>query len=57
MICKYCGKEFNHTSDAKRVCGTCSEKVRLLPAFIEARDALRQKLGLKPMGSKYYGWW
>ena len=57
MMCKYCGKEYKNNGNNKDVCGTCGSKVPLLPKFIEARDAARQRLGLKPMGSKHYGWW
>ena len=46
-ICPYCDKEY----DAKvSACPTCASKRRLIPAFVKARDDLREKLGLKRMG-------
>lgn len=57
LICKYCEKEYQREGHAKGVCGTCASKVTLLPKYIEARDALRRKLGLKPMGYSHYSWW
>ena len=48
-ICMYCDKEF---TDKGQVCPTCSNKRRQIPAFIKARDDLREILGLKRMGWK-----
>lgn len=48
-ICKYCGEEYSN-SQTSGVCTCCYHKVKLLPRFREARDVLREKLGLKRMG-------
>jgi hypothetical protein len=52
MICKYCGKEYRDSrAYPKPYCGTCKEKKKLLPRFVEARDNLREQLGLERMWS------
>jgi hypothetical protein len=48
--CQYCGKPVGK-KDAI-TCYTCKHKAGLLPLFIEARDELREKLGLPHMESK-----
>ena len=52
MDCKYCGSPIKSKKKRYTVCGTCKHKSRLLPLFIEARDELREKLGLPHMESK-----
>lgn len=47
--CKYCGVEFER-SKSRRVCERCADKTKLLPAFVKARDDLREKCGLERMG-------
>lgn len=52
MACKYCGKEYTDKGEyPKAFCGTCKAKRMLLPRFVEARDNLRELLGLERMGS------
>lgn len=57
MDCQYCGKPVGKKNAI--TCYTCKHKAELLPLFVEARDELREKLGLKPMPEKIkrYGIW
>jgi hypothetical protein len=54
MVCRYCGDEVKRygKNDYKLMCGRCANKSSLLPKFVEARDNLRERLGLKRMWEK-----
>jgi hypothetical protein len=57
-VCKWCGNEYENRNRRDRCCTKCETKTPLLPSFVRARDELRVKLGLKPMGSQYDNrWW
>ena len=45
-VCRYCGKKCKKLY-ARNTCGTCNDKIYILPKFAKARDDLRQQLGLK----------
>ena len=53
-VCKYCGREYpDNRKIAKSWCGTCNDKVSLLPKFVQARDDLRELCGLERMYAKH----
>lgn len=56
-ICKWCDKEYVANGRNLNVCSTCGSKAPLRPKFVAARDALRERCGLKPMGFVEEKWW
>lgn len=45
--CKYCGNEYSGTS--KDTCANCVTKRALIPRFVQARDTIRRKTGMRPI--------